>query len=75
MDKTLKQIRDNWIILAFLVGVVLWYGNINNRISKVEADSLSQQTTIEKVDTKTTQIQIDVASIKATVKSINDRLK
>lgn len=70
MENSLKQLRDNWMILTFLVVMILWYGNTNARLTAVEAQQVEQATTDEKVD----KLVIDVAVIKTETKDTGKKV-
>lgn len=65
MENFLKQIRDNWILLAFLVAMILWYGRVDSRLTILEAAGKDQADLL----TKISQIQVDVAFIKGQIKN------
>lgn len=71
MENLAKQLKENWFIYAFIAGLILWYGNINNRVDAVEAKQAEQQTTIEKID----QLLIDMAVIKTDISYIKEKVK
>lgn len=71
MEKLLKQMKDNWLVYAFLISMVLWYGSTNSRLQSVEAEQKEQKTTLQKLD----QLIIDVAVVKTDVKYIKDEVK
>lgn len=60
MESMTDQIRKNWMMLVFISGMILWYGNTNSRLTAVEAQQIEQATIEEKVD----QLITDVAVIK-----------
>lgn len=71
IEKLIKQLKDNWFIYAFFAGLILWYGNINSRMSAVEAAQNEQKVTLSKLD----QLSIDIAVVKNDVGYIKERLK
>lgn len=72
MNKTvLIQIRENWPILALIVGLIIWYANVNSRLNSVEAQQVDQKNAIEQIS----DIKSDVSAIKVDISNIKDDLK
>lgn len=67
----MENIRQNWMLIAFMTTMVLWYGSVNSRLNSVEAQQLEQATIQEKVDVLVT----DVAVIKSESKTTNKSLE
>ena len=69
MVEFLEKLKSNWIILAFVVGVILWYGNTNSRLTAVEAQVQETITSGQTDSEKISQLVIDVAVIKSILAS------
>lgn len=69
MEKITQEIRENWMILGFIVAMILWYGSVNSRITAVEAKQIDQQTLVEKIN----QIQADVSFIRGQLSKLNNK--
>jgi len=67
----MENIRQNWMLIAFMTTMVLWYGSVNSRLNSVEAKQQEQATLSEKIN----QLVTDVAVIKNDVSTIKSRLK
>jgi len=68
---TLKDIKNNWLILAFVFASIVWYANTNNRIKNVEAQVQENKTVLQVVY----KIQIDLATMKADISYIKANMK
>lgn len=60
MNSILKDIKENWFLVAFITSLILWYASVNARLSNVEASDIQQEVIIQKIGT----MQIDIAVIK-----------
>lgn len=71
MTNFLKQFRENWLLLAFVGGVIIWYSNVNARLTQAEADIADLKLIvgeIYKIQTNIAVIQTDVQYIKQKIK-------
>lgn len=67
MESTIKQIRENWIILCFIVALIVSWTNTNSRLASAENDveQLSQVVTqINDINIRLGEIQTDLGWIK-----------
>lgn len=71
MKNFANQLKDNWLFLALFTGMVIWYANINTRISQAEADIKDLKT----VSNEIFELKTDVAVIRTSVEFIKDRVK
>jgi len=71
MNELIRQIKDSWIILVFVAGIIVWYANTNSRISAVEAKQEEQEAILQSV----TELKIKVSVIDANVEFIKNRVK
>lgn len=71
MESILKQLKNNWFIYAFFAGLILWYGNMNSRMTAVEAVQQEQKAALSKID----QMAIDMAVVKTDVGYIKEKIK
>lgn len=67
----IQSVRDNWLILAFLVSVIVTWTNFINaddraevRLTKLEDESVYQQKSQTQILTQLSQIQTDLSWIK-----------
>lgn len=67
----MEEIRRNWMLIGFIAAMILWYGNVNSRLTAVEASQVEQATLSEKINLLLT----DVAVIKNDVSTIKGILK
>ena len=70
MDKFANKVTSVWPILVFITTLVIWYADVNSRLSTVEAKQEDQNIVIEQVS----DIKTDVAVIKANVEFIKQRI-
>lgn len=56
MNKLLKQIKDNWLLLTCIVSLILWYSDTNNRLTTVEAKQKDQSSLLSKIDILNTNV-------------------
>jgi hypothetical protein len=71
MEHFLKQIKDNWIILSFIVALIVSWTNINSRLVQAENDiqQLSQVVVqINEINIRLAVIQEKVITIEKLVK-------
>ncbi len=74
----LKPIKDNWVILAFLVSLVIGWTTMNTRLANAEAkiDQLSQVVTqINAISLNVAVIQTDVNYIQKDVEYIKKKVQ
>lgn len=71
MNNVVSQIKDQWVILAFITSMIIWYANTNSRLTSVEADVVKQETIMEQIS----RLNTDVAVIKANVEFIKQQVK
>lgn len=62
----IKGIRDNWMILAFIVGLIMSSTAFNSRLTNVEAQANKLETANEEMK----QMHIDIAVITSKVENI-----
>lgn len=62
-----KNIKDNWMIVTFIVGFVISWTTVNSRLSNVEADIKDLQSLSASIN----KIELDVAIIKEQIIQIN----
>lgn len=78
MEKFLEKISKGWFLIIFLVSMILWYADTNNKIQVVLAKQSEQQAQIDKIIEvleSTNQLKIDVAVIKNDVATIKAEIK
>jgi len=71
MEHTLKQIKDNWIILLFIVSLITTWTTFNSRLIEAEGDINKLQTIVESINEIKTNIAVmqnDISYIKAKIK-------
>lgn len=70
----MEQIKNNWIIIAFIASMIIWYADTNNRITTLEAQAEEDKTTLETITDSYTNIKTDLSSIKTDIGWIKNRL-
>lgn len=74
MEKTLKTIKDYWVILAFIVSIVVTWTTFDTRLSALE-ENQSEIIIIQKErDVQYSQLQVDIAEIKTSIEFIREKL-
>ncbi len=66
MESFFAQLKDKWFIIVFIAGMILWYGDTNNRLNAVEA----KQEDIAPVVQDINQLKVDVAVVKNDVVTV-----
>lgn len=61
----LKSLRENWMLLVFVVGFIASWTSLNARLTNAESKVAELDTTYEQIK----QLQIDVAVIREKVSS------
>lgn len=71
MEKIILKIKDSFIIIAFITSMIIWYANTNSRLNAVEAKVVEQQSIASQIS----QLNIDMAVVKANVAFIKERVR
>jgi hypothetical protein len=71
MDNMLKQIRENWLLFAFVGGLIVWYSGVNARLTEAEQDIRDLKILVQEIN----EIQTSVAVIQANVEFIKSKLE
>lgn len=71
MKTSVENIKNNWVLLSFLCGIILWYGSVNARLTAVEAQQVQQATVEDKVNTLVTAVEVIKAQTKESDKKID----
>jgi hypothetical protein len=69
MESFVKQIRDNWVILSFIVMLIVSWTTQNTRLTSAE----NQIEELSVVVTQINQININLATITEHLKSIDEK--
>ena len=67
MEHLAKQLRDNWVILVAIVGLIATWTTFNNRLANAELKIIDLETiadNINNINTRIAVIQTDVQYIK-----------
>lgn len=71
MSHYLKQLKESWFIIVFLISIVIWYADTSSRLTKVEADTTDLSSKIEVIYS----MQSDINVIRANVEWIKEKIK
>ena len=71
MQNSLKQLRDNWVIITCIVAMISTWTMYSSRLANAEEKIVELQV----VNNQIQQIQIDVAVIKEQITNINSKLQ
>jgi len=66
MEHFLKQIKDNWVILCFIVALIVSWTNINSRLVAAENDIAQLSQVVEQINS----INITLEGIKKDISYI-----
>lgn len=67
MDDLFKNIKNNWMIITFIVGFVISWTTVNARLSEAEKDIEKLQSVTDSIN----KIELDVAIIKEQIIQLN----
>lgn len=67
MDDLFKNIKNNWMIITFIVGFVISWTTVNARLSQAEKDIEKLQSVTESIN----DIKLDVGIIKEQIIQLN----
>jgi len=71
MEHFLKQVKDNWVMLLFLGGVIVSWTTFNSRLANAEIKIVELQILVAQIS----KINIDIAVIREQIININSKLK
>lgn len=71
MEHTTKQLRDNWVILVFIVGLIVTWTTFNTRLTQAETDIRD----LKELSQQLNQQALDIAVIKTDVGYIKGRVQ
>lgn len=71
MEHTLKQIKDNWIVLVFITSLIVTWTTFNSRLAKAEQDIL----TLQQISSQIQEININMAVVKTDINYIKESIK
>lgn len=60
MEKSpfLKQIKDNWIILSFIVALIVSWTNVNSRLVQAENDIAQLSQVVDRINTMDVRLAV-----------------
>lgn len=70
MENFLEQIRKNWIILTFLVGLIMWFSNENAKVEELDKRVALQESVNKEYLTTLQQIQLDLAIVRTKLEKL-----
>jgi hypothetical protein len=71
MEHFTTQIKKNWLFIGLFVSMVLWYGNVNTRITRAEEDIADLKVVVSKIEI----LNIQVAQISTKIDFIKERVR
>jgi hypothetical protein len=71
MKRMVEDIKNNWVLLAFVCAIIIWYANTNSRLSTVEAEVSEVESTLQTIN----DIKTDIAVMKTDIGYIKGRVK
>lgn len=70
MENFLEQIRKNWIILTFIVGLIMWFSNVNAKVDELDKRVALQESVNKEYLTTLQQIQLDLAIVRTKLEKL-----
>lgn len=73
----IKQIRENWFLIAFIGTIVIGWNTFSNRLSNVEMVQAEQKTDVKELTSQVANVNGAIIEIKANyifIKSSLDRI-
>lgn len=70
MENLLEQVRKNWIILTFLVGLIMWFSNENAKVEELDKRVALQESVNKEYLTTLQQIQLDLAIVRTKLEKL-----
>lgn len=67
----IEDIKNNWVLIAFIGAIIIWYADTNNRLTTVEADVNEVQSILEVIN----DIKTDIAVMKTDIVYIKDKVR
>lgn len=70
----LQFLRDNWVILAFMVGIIVSWTQFQGRVAALEVDVARHDSTIDQNSSTVNTLIADIREIKVSLEFIKDQL-
>lgn len=70
MENLLEQIRKNWIIFTFVVGLIMWFANVNAKVDELDKRVYLQENMNKEYLTTLQQIQLDLAIVRTKLEKL-----
>lgn len=71
MKTAIEELKGNWVLIAFVGAMIIWYANVSLRLNNVEAQAEENKTTLGVV----LEMRTDLAVMKNDIGYIKDRIK
>ena len=71
MEKFFKVIKENWMVLVFIVGLIISWTTFNVRLSRAEEDIVALKSAVTVIN----DLKVRIERIDTSVSFIKDRLK
>lgn len=73
-ENGLKFLRDNWVLLAFMVGIIISWTQFQGKVTALEIDVARHDVTILQNSSTVNTLITDIAEIKTSLEFIKDQL-
>jgi len=70
----LKQMRENWFLIAFICSIIVGWTNFSNRLARAEENQTELKKTVETLSKNTLEVQMAIIDIKANYIFIKEAL-
>jgi len=70
MENFLEQIRKNWIIFTFVVGLIMWFANVNAKVDELDKRVYLQENMNKEYLTTLQRIQLDLAIVRTKLEKL-----
>ncbi len=73
-ENVLKIIRENWVLIIFIVSIIVGYTTQNARLTALESNDAKQDIRISVQETSLNSINTTLAEIQTTLNFIKDKI-
>jgi len=71
MNNLLKDIKENWILVVFIAGLIVGWTTFSNRLDTVEVLAKENKSTLQKIE----EIRVDIAVMKNDIAIIKNNIR
>jgi uncharacterized coiled-coil protein SlyX len=75
MDDFMKSVKENWIVLAFIVSLIVTWTQFQSRINSLESRMTISESKLEQTMSIVQNINVSLAQIQTTLDFIKNQVK